>query len=416
MDTQSGKLKNVPKEWSGFVSGDNEFVDVEDVDSNLKIGFTDKRDKIEGLVITRPRNFRREVHVSVDITSKTGFKGLPKEWEDILFESDMKKEEILQHPEVAINGMRMLNDRKNKDTSGAVTTETQQEQVVQKLQDLIIREDPYKLFDSLERIDEGCFGVVYRAREKKTGQKVAIKIIKLKPETRIEALESEISMMKASQQHANIVKYVGTYQVGDSDLWIVMEFVEGGKLTDLIIKFKFSESDIASVLKETLIALKYLHEHQRIHRDIKSDNILIKENGDIKLADFGFCVQLQNEKEQRKSVVGTPYWMAPEVIKGVNYGFKVDIWSLGILALEMCDGEPPYMDLPPLRALFLIATQPSPTVANPEKWSRLFLDFLALLLHKDPLRRPSAAELLEHDFIKNNSKGCKFLIKLLNEK
>jgi serine/threonine protein kinase len=201
-----------------------------------------------------------------------------------------------------------------------------------------------------------------------------------------------------------------------------MELMEGGKLTDLLMKTRFSEPEIACVLKESLLALKYMHDNKRIHRDIKSDNILIGSNGEIKLADFGFCTELKNEKDSRKSVVGTPYWyfysliirMAPEVIRGVEYDYKVDIWSLGIMALEMAEGEPPHMELQPLKALFIIATQPSPTLNEPDKWSNSFKDFLSLALAKNSSKRASAADLLKHSFLK---KACSsdFLVDLLKK-
>jgi len=219
--------------------------------------------------------------------------------------------------------------------------------------------------------------------------------------------------MMSSCNHKNIVKYYGTYSKG-SDLWLVMELIEYGKLTDLLMKTRFDEAQIAAVLKETLEALKYLHETKRIHRDIKSDNILIGKEGAIKLADFGFCTLLKSDTDYRRSVVGTPYWMAPEVIRGVDYDYKVDVWSLGIMALEMADGEPPHMDLQPLRALFIIATQPPPTVTEPDKWSPTFKEFLNLCLSKNASKRANVNELLQHPFLKK-SQGTGFLIEMRNK-
>jgi serine/threonine protein kinase len=192
-----------------------------------------------------------------------------------------------------------------------------------------------------------------------------------------------------------------------------MEFMNGGKLTDLLYVTKFTEPQIASICKECLKALKYLHDIHRIHRDIKSDNVLLSSNGEVKLADFGFCAELSTG-EKRKSVVGTPYWMAPEVIRGIDYDIKVDIWSTGIMALELADGEPPLMELPPLRALFIIATQASPQLREPHKWSNEFRDFLSRCLQKDPSLRATADELLQHPFIQ---KACStsFLVEMLKK-
>eukprot|EP01092_Planopodium_desertum_P017129 TRINITY_DN99384_c0_g1_i1.p1 TRINITY_DN99384_c0_g1~~TRINITY_DN99384_c0_g1_i1.p1 ORF type:complete len:167 (-),score=13.50 TRINITY_DN99384_c0_g1_i1:72-572(-) len=143
-----------------------------------------------------------------------------------------------------------------------------------------------------------------------------------------------------------------------------------------------------------------MHHENRIHRDIKSDNILLNVAGDVKLADFGYCAQLTEDVTKRTSVVGTPYWMAPELIRGMDYGTKVDIWSLGIMAIEMADGEPPYLEHPPLRALFLIATHGSPGLKDPSKWSFIFKDFLDKCLAMDENQRFSAAQLLKHPFVR----------------
>ncbi|EFC38561.1 predicted protein [Naegleria gruberi] len=192
---------------------------------------------------------------------------------------------------------------------------------------------------------------------------------------------------------------MGAYQ-HNSHLWISMELMDCGKLTDLIYKTILREDEIAYVLRETLKALKYLHDNNKMHRDIKSDNILVNSKGEIKLADFGFCVELSTKKEKHKSTVGTPFWMAPEVIRAIEYGPNVDIWSLGIMALEMAEGEPPLIELPVLRALFIIATQGPPTLKEPHKWSANFSDFLSRCLVKDPMERASSSELLEHPFLK----------------
>jgi len=183
-------------------------------------------------------------------------------------------------------------------------------------------------------------------------------------------------------------------------LWVVMEYLDGGPLTDIIAAVRLSEAHISLICREMLKALGYVHMLNRIHRDIKSDNILLSRDGQAKLADFGYCAQLTEKASKRNSVVGTPYWMAPELIRGMDYDTRVDIWSLGIASIEMAEGEPPYLEYPPLRALFLIATNGSPTLKQPEKWSTAFRSFLSRSLEVNASTRATAEDLLKHQFIK----------------
>jgi len=176
----------------------------------------------------------------------------------------------------------------------------------------------------------------------------------------------------------------------------------GGCLTDVLESFdsvQLTESQIAYCCRETVKALVYIHGLHRIHRDIKSDNVLLGSDGAVKLADFGYAAQLTQKQQKRNTVVGTPYWMAPELIRGHDYGTKVDIWSLGIMLMEMAEGEPPYMEYPPLRALFLITTKGIPPVKEQHKWSRDFHDFFARCLDVNVQTRPEARELLKHPFL-----------------
>jgi len=220
-----------------------------------------------------------------------------------------------------------------------------------------------------------------------------------------ESLVAEINIMK-NCRHENIVEYIDTYKVGTNQVWVVMEFMGGGSITDILEQFqtiRMAEDQMAAVCLGTLQGLACIHLSHKIHRDIKSDNILLSSEGAVKIADFGFAAQLTTRKDKRKTVVGTPYWMAPELIQGNLYDAKVDIWSLGIMAMEMAEGEPPYMDYPPLRALFMITTQGIPDLKEPESWSSHFKDFVSVCLMKDPNDRPSAEKLLEHPFL---SKPC----------
>jgi len=260
--------------------------------------------------------------------------------------------------------------------------------------------DPANLYKDFTQIGEGSSGTVFKGYSSNSDDKVAIKVIPFKEKTRkeVESIQNEILMQKTSP-HPNIVAYKGAY-MKNSQLWVVMEYLNGGSLTDLISVCRMTEPQIACVCKEIIKALIYIHNMMRIHRDIKSDNILLSTEGDVKLADFGYCAQLTETANKRNSVVGTPYWMAPELIRGQEYSTAVDIWSLGIATLEMAEGEPPYIEYPPLRALFLIATNGSPGLKEAEKWSDAFKDFLQVCTASDPEQRYGAEQLLKHPFIK----------------
>jgi len=268
------------------------------------------------------------------------------------------------------------------------------------LADLVSKEDPTKLYKSMTKIGEGAAGEVFVATSVKTGLKLAVKKMEINNEN-IKLLVTEIGIMKTSE-HPNIVEYVDSYIVDEREMWVVMEFMGGGCLTDVLECFdsvQMTEPQIAYCCRETLKSLAYIHSLHRIHRDIKSDNILLSSDGHIKLADFGYAAQLTQKQLKRNTVVGTPYWMAPELIRGHDYGTKVDIWSLGIMLIEMAEGEPPYMEYPPLRALFLITTKGIPPVKDQNKWSRDFHDFFAKCLDVNVQTRPEASELLKHPFM-----------------
>ncbi|KAI5303723.1 signal transducing kinase of the PAK [Ascosphaera pollenicola] len=261
------------------------------------------------------------------------------------------------------------------------------------------RADPTRIYQSLDKIGQGASGGVYIAREITTNRCVAIKQMDLAVQPKKDLIINEILVMKESK-HRNIVNFIESY-VRDGVLWVVMEYMEGGSLTDVVTYSMMAESQIASVCRETLLGLQHLHSKGIIHRDIKSDNVLLSMDGNIKLTDFGFCAQINDSNNnKRNTMVGTPYWMAPEIVKHQAYDFKVDVWSLGIMAIEMVDGEPPYLTEVPLRALYLITMNGSPQPREGGNLSASFHEFLAWALKVKPEKRASATELLGHPFLR----------------
>ncbi|XP_015254143.1 PREDICTED: serine/threonine-protein kinase 4-like [Cyprinodon variegatus] len=270
---------------------------------------------------------------------------------------------------------------------------------LKKLSEDSLTKQPEEVLDVLEKLGEGSYGCVFKANHKETGEIVAIKQVPV--ESDLQEIIKEISIMQQCNS-PHVVRYYGSY-FKNSDLWIVMEYCGGGSVLDIIrLRNKtLSEDEIATVLHSTLKGLEYLHFMRKIHRDIKAGNILLNTEGQAKLADFGVAGQLTDTMAKRNTVIGTPFWMAPEVIQEIGYNCGADIWSLGITAIEMAEGKPPYADIHPMRAIFMIPTNPPPTFRNPDHWSPDFLDFVKKCLVKNPENRATATQLLQHPFIKS---------------
>uniref|UniRef100_A0A8C1W633 non-specific serine/threonine protein kinase n=1 Tax=Cyprinus carpio TaxID=7962 RepID=A0A8C1W633_CYPCA len=277
--------------------------------------------------------------------------------------------------------------------------------------DLSALRDPAGIFELVELVGNGTYGQVYKGRHVKTGQLAAIKCMDVTGEEE-EEIKAEINMLKKYSHHRNIATYYGAFIKKnppgvDDQLWLVMEFCGAGSVTDLIKNTKgnsLREDWTAYISREILRGLTHLHLHKVIHRDIKGQNVLLTENAEVKLVDFGVSAQLDRTVSRRNTFIGTPYWMAPEVIAcdenpDATYDYKSDLWSLGITAIEMAEGAPPLCDMHPMRALFLIPRNPAPRLKS-KKWSKKFQSFIESCLVKNHNQRPSTEQLLKHPFIR----------------
>ena len=274
--------------------------------------------------------------------------------------------------------------------------------------------DPESEFDLIELVGQGNYGRVYKAMHKKTGKIYSAKIAYIEKTNEVESFKKEINILSQCNNQY-IVHYYGSYIKGHQ-IWIILEFCDGGSLFELIkiLPRNLNEEEIASLIYMILKGLVFLHENKKIHRDIKTENILLTHKGIAKLADFGVSTQLMHSFSKKITKIGTPFYMSPEVILQNKYDYKCDIWSLGITTIEMAEGEPPFAKVKGYWVLKKIITHPPKGLKNKEKWSNEFNNFVEKCLIYDPEKRPSAKELLQHPFILKYNRGSKLIAELIN--
>jgi len=347
----------------------------------LKGGCSIGKVQLETLASSHPSDIKHPV--SVELNEE--FEGLPESWKKRLIGRLSKKVTMIE-------------------VQQAVGTEDDSDEDLPKtepnldLNDLCSDSSHKDLYSDFTRLGDSADVVGFATSKPRNGQ-VCYKKLSISNEN-VKVLCNQIRIMKLCR-HPNIVEFIDCYSETNR-VCVITEYMDGGSLTDILDQFPkvtLNESQIALVCRETLKALVYLHKNHIIHRDIKSDNILLNQLGDIKIAEFGYSAQLTQDKKKRCTVIGTPYWMAPELIRGSDYGEKVDIWSLGIMAIEMMEGDQPYSEFAPLRALFLITSKGIPPLKKESKFSPQILRFYKQCIDVNVDKRPSAKQLLQDPFL-----------------
>ncbi|TGZ62788.1 hypothetical protein CRM22_007252 [Opisthorchis felineus] len=278
--------------------------------------------------------------------------------------------------------------------------------------------DPDEVWEVIGELGDGAYGKVYKAKQRKGETLTALKKVEFDSEVALEDFMVEIDIL-TEFKHPNIISLLEVY-IYDSKLWMFLELCDGGALDSIMTTLEkpLNERQIRFVAREVLAGLKFLHENLIIHRDMKAGNILLTSANEVKLADFGVSAFLANEKQKRDTFIGSPYWMAPEVIacealKESPYNWKADVWSFGITLIELAQMRPPYNDINPTRVLLKITKSDPPTLAKPRFWSNEFSDLLSRCLQKDPNKRAECSELLSDPFVANLSEKDRECIKLL---
>lgn len=364
------------------------------------------------VIVGQPKHFQHKTHVMVDPSNPTGFAGLPREWEIMLKHSGINREMALDNPDELLDVLQVNYDKKYNPERVVEYHFNQikmseathiDNTLLKNWEPNFIDANPLKIFRDVVKIGEGSSGSVYRAFDPKRGVPVAIKRVVPKSQEDLTLFKFEVAVMSSAFHH-NLIKCYDSYKLGEN-LFIVMELADAGSLTDVLYflndrKLHLNEPEIAYVCREVLQGLASLHGIKRIHRDIKSDNTLVTRDGNVKIADFGFAAQLTAKDNKRNTVIGTPFWMAPEVCRGMDYDAKVDVWSTGVLAIECAEGAPPLLHETQMKAMFLIATKGPPRLKRPDEWTSDFHDFIDKCTQIDPAERGTAAEMLRHPFLK----------------
>lgn len=353
-------------------------------------------------------NVEQKVKILVDKKSKTGYKGLPQKWSEYLLNVGISAAEMEKFPAAARNVASIQFEggigellKEYSSLQGSVNLQMLMKQIVDiKTTNPI---DKYNVNYKKDRLGGGSFGDVFLCSDKENNTKFAMKVSTVE---KITILEREIRMHALSNGHKNIVAFEEAYKF-QKKIYLIVELMNGGSLFDYIYKLarkpRWKEKAISYAIKCILQGLAHMHARHHLHRDIKSQNILINSKGDIKIADFGFAVGLTKEHNKRHTVLGSPFWMSPELINKHPYGSKVDVWSTGVTAYEIAEHEPPHMGQSAVKVMFLITTKDSPKLTEKDKWTKTFHHFLKLALDKNPKTRPSSSELLMHPFFEKKN-------------